>query len=260
MAEICTSNGPPRDRQPHRGHGIVWSEAINPSTIQAKEATTSNNQPTTSAAKKKKKLLGYLQVKAGYAALKKLSKSTTQDHEMADGQTPFPEKILDSDWAEIVVGNLLSYVLRHSTTVRGPTALKTTSKDALVEAVLIFEDFKELHREFKAVNQSNIPLGVVIDDSAPKIYLDLKLHYRKLPETIRTKIERLAFDPANLLKAEQHTENNGDDDGTILEDDTDEEDPRKKSTYPTMLEPFHEAPSGKPTTLLFPVQADRQFH
>ncbi|KAF9156468.1 hypothetical protein BG015_004949 [Linnemannia schmuckeri] len=152
---------------------------------------------------------------------------TTQDYEMTDGQTPFLENILDSDWAEMVVGNLLSY-LRDSTTVRGPTARKSKSQDALAVVAFIFEDLKKLHPEFKAVNPSNISFGVVIDDLTPKVCLDLKLHYRKLPETIRIKMEKLAFDPTDFPGVEQHAENNGDDDGTTLDDEADEGDPRKK--------------------------------
>ncbi|KAF9083042.1 hypothetical protein BGX29_003437, partial [Mortierella sp. GBA35] len=152
-----------------------------------------------------------------------------QGQEPEDGQESFLEKILDSDWAETVVGNLLSYVLRDSTSARGPIAHKSKSQVALAEAVLIFKEFKTLYSGFKAVNPSNIPLGVVIDNLAPKIFLDLKLHYRKLPQTIRTKMEKLAFDPADLPEVEQHAEDNGDDDGTTLEDDADEEDPKKKS-------------------------------
>lgn len=113
---------------------------------------------------------------------------TTQDLEANIEPASFLDKILDSDWAELVVGNLLSYVLRDSTSVRGPKARKSKSQDALVEAGLIFETFKNLHPGFKAVNPSNIPLGVVIDDLAPKICLDIKLHYRKLPQTIRAKV------------------------------------------------------------------------
>ncbi|KAF9082447.1 hypothetical protein BGX23_012457 [Mortierella sp. AD031] len=133
-----------------------------------------------------------------------------QGQEPEDGQESFLEKILDSDWAETVVGNLLSYVLRDSTSARGPTAHKSKSQVALAEAVLIFKEFKILYSGFKAVNPSNIPLGVVIDDLAPKM-------------------EKLAFDPADLPEVEQHAEDNGDDDGTTLEDDADEEDPKKKS-------------------------------
>ncbi|KAF9155391.1 hypothetical protein BG015_010041 [Linnemannia schmuckeri] len=76
----------------------------------------------------------------------------------------------------------------------------------------------------------------VIGDLAPKICLDLKLYYKKLLEAIRTKMEKLEFDPADFPGVEQHTENNSDcdgitlsDDGTTLDDDADEEDPRKKS-------------------------------
>lgn len=105
-----------------------------------------------------------------------------------EGPASILENILDSDWAELVVGNLLSYVLRDSTAVLGPKAQKPKSKDALAEAKLIFEMFKAFHPRFKAVNPSQIPLGIVIDDLAPKICLDIKLHYRKLPETIRTKV------------------------------------------------------------------------
>ncbi|KAK3814497.1 MAG: hypothetical protein J3R72DRAFT_498322 [Linnemannia gamsii] len=155
---------------------------------------------------------------------------------MTGKQTPFLEKILDSDWAEILVGNLLSFVLRDSTSVRGPTAHKSTSQDARAEAMSIFADFKKLHPGVKAVNPSNIPLSVVIDDLAPKICLDMKLHYRKLPQTIRTKMEKLEFDPADLPKVEQDDEDKLGDDSTTPDDnsgdvdeadDADDEDPRK---------------------------------
>jgi hypothetical protein len=118
---------------------------------------------------------------------------TTQGQAMADGRASFLEMILDSDWAEMVVGNLLSYVLRDSTSKQGPTAHKSKSQGALVEAISIFADFKKLHPGFQAVNPSDVPLGVVIDDLAPKICLDLKLHYRKLPQTIRTKVQIAQF-------------------------------------------------------------------
>ncbi|KAG9073275.1 hypothetical protein KI688_001067 [Linnemannia hyalina] len=150
--------------------------------------------------------------------------------------TSFLEDILDSDWAEIVIGNLLSFVLRDSTKAIGPTANKPKSKEAQAEAVSIFAAFKGFHPGFKAVNPSSIPLGVVIDDLAPKICLAMKLHYKKLPQTIRTKMEKLEFDPALLPKVEQEDEDKPgddgttlDDDGTILDDDADDENPRKKS-------------------------------
>ncbi|KAF9134899.1 hypothetical protein BG015_003358 [Linnemannia schmuckeri] len=152
----------------------------------------------------------------------------TQDRETADGQTPFLKKILGLGWAEMVVGNLLLHLLRDSTIVRGPTTRKSTSQDSLAVAALIFEDFMKLYPGFEAVNPSNIPLGIVIDDLAPKVCLDLKLHDRKLPETIRTKMENLVLDPADLLDIEQHAENNDGADGTTLDDDVNEENPRKK--------------------------------
>ncbi|KAF9537099.1 hypothetical protein EC957_008864 [Mortierella hygrophila] len=102
--------------------------------------------------------------------------------------TSFLDDILDSDWAEIVIGNLLSFVFRDSTKALGPTANKPKSKEAQAEAVSIFTAFKMFHPGFKAVNPSSIPLGVVLDDLAPTIYLAMKLHYRKLPQTIRTKL------------------------------------------------------------------------
>ncbi|KAK3846473.1 MAG: hypothetical protein J3R72DRAFT_486735 [Linnemannia gamsii] len=166
------------------------------------------------------------------------SLQTTQGQATVNGQTPFLEKILDSDWAEILVGNLLSFVLRDSTSVRGPTAHKSTSQDARAEAMSVFADFKKLHPGVKAVNPSNIPLSIVIDDLAPKICLDMKLHYRKLPQTIRTKMEKLEFDPADLPKVEQDDEDKLGDDSTTPDDnsgdvdeadDADDEDPRKKS-------------------------------
>ncbi|KAG0364590.1 hypothetical protein BGX24_004542, partial [Mortierella sp. AD032] len=75
---------------------------------------------------------------------------TTQSQAMAGKPTLFLEKILDSDWAEILIGNLLSFVLRDSTSVRGPTAHKSTSQDARAEAMSIFADFKKLHPGVKA--------------------------------------------------------------------------------------------------------------
>ncbi|KAF9102242.1 hypothetical protein BGX30_009335, partial [Mortierella sp. GBA39] len=75
--------------------------------------------------------------------------------------TSFLEDILDSDWAEIVIGNLLSFVLRDSTRLQGgPIARKPKSKEAQAEAVSIFAAFKKFHPGFKAVNPSSIPLGV----------------------------------------------------------------------------------------------------
>ncbi|KAF8945772.1 hypothetical protein BGZ47_001972 [Haplosporangium gracile] len=102
---------------------------------------------------------------------------TTQGQAMVDKQTPFLEKILDSDWAEMVVGNLLSYVLRDSTSVRGPTTQKFKSQDALAEVMSIFANVKKLHPGSKALNPSDIPLDVVIDDLAPVVCLTMKLHY-----------------------------------------------------------------------------------
>ncbi|KAG0353238.1 hypothetical protein BGX24_007307, partial [Mortierella sp. AD032] len=81
---------------------------------------------------------------------------------------------------------------------------------------------------------------VVIDDLAPKICLDMKLHYRKLPQTIRTKMEKLEFDPADLPKVEQDDEDKLGDDSTTPDDnsgdideadDADDEDPRKKPRF-----------------------------
>jgi len=110
---------------------------------------------------------------------------------------------MDSDWAEIVIGNLLSFVLRDSTKALGPTANKPKSKEAQAEAVSIFAAFKGFHPGFKAVNPSSIPLGVVIDDLAPKICLAMKLHYRKLPQTIGTKVLFAQFvDEAPLIIGE----------------------------------------------------------
>ncbi|KAG0262830.1 hypothetical protein BGZ95_003949 [Linnemannia exigua] len=161
----------------------------------------------------------------------------TQGEATANEQTPFLEKILDSDWAELVIGNLLSFVLRDSTSIRGPTAHKSMSQDARAEAMSTFADFKFLHPGVKAVNASNIPLSVVIDDLTSKICLAMKLHYRKLPQTIRTKMEKLEFDPADLPKVEQDDEDKPRDDSTTPDDDAgdvnevddaDDEDPREE--------------------------------
>ncbi|GJJ78229.1 hypothetical protein EMPS_10588 [Entomortierella parvispora] len=171
------------------------------------------------------------------AAVREMAQGTVMSDEQANQNAPatnrsapFLEKILDSDWAELVVGNLMSYVLRNSTSVRGPKAHKPTSQDALVEARLIFEGFKELYPGFKAVNPSDIPLGVVIDDLAPKICLDIKMHYRKLPKTIRAKMEKLGFDDADLPQTEEDAEDDSNVDAAPPEgDEEDDEDPRQKS-------------------------------
>ncbi|KAF8945734.1 hypothetical protein BGZ47_002069 [Haplosporangium gracile] len=96
-------------------------------------------------------------------------------------------------------------------------------------AMSIFANFKKLDPGFKALNPSDIPLDVVIDDLAPVVCLAMKLHYRKSPQTIRTKMEKLEFDSADLPKVEQKDEDKLDDNGTTLDDDTDDEDSKKKS-------------------------------
>ncbi|KAF9906551.1 hypothetical protein EC991_000493 [Linnemannia zychae] len=151
-------------------------------------------------------------------------------------QTPFLELILDSDWAETVVGNLLSFVLRNETNLLGPTARNPKRQQAQAEAQSIFDEFKKLHPGFTALNPSKLPLGITIDDLAPKICLAIKLHYRRLPQTIRTKMEKLGFDSTPLPKVEQEDKDTSDDDdttpdddGTTPDDEADDEDVKKKS-------------------------------
>jgi hypothetical protein len=76
---------------------------------------------------------------------------------MADEWTSSLEMILDSDWAEMVVRNLLSYVLRDSTSNQGPIAHKSKSQRALVEAISIFADFKKLHPDSRLLTHPTYP-------------------------------------------------------------------------------------------------------
>lgn len=107
---------------------------------------------------------------------------TTQD------PITFLDKILDSAWADRLVGNLLSFVLRNSTRIQGTVASSATAQDAREKAVSIFADFKRLRPNFAALNPSDIPLAIVIQELAPKIILAMKMHYRRLLETIRTRV------------------------------------------------------------------------
>ena len=128
------------------------------------------------------------------------SPQTIQGQPMTSGQTSFLETILDSAWADRLIGNLLSFVLRDSTSQQGTVANDPKSKDARAKAASIFEDFKKLHPGFKALNPSSIPLGIIIQELAPKICLAMKLHYRKLLQTIRTKVLiALVIDEAPLI-------------------------------------------------------------
>lgn len=128
---------------------------------------------------------------------------TTQGQAMAGQQEPFLEKILDSAWADRVIGNLLSFVLRDSTSPQGHEATELKSKDARAKAVSIFQDFKKLHPGFKALNPSSMPLAIVIQELAPKICLVMKMHYRKLPQTIRTEVLiALVIDEETLIVGE----------------------------------------------------------
>lgn len=101
----------------------------------------------------------------------------------------FLEKILDSEWAERFVQNMLSFVLRNSTAPQGRPPASDKSKDAVAEAISTFNEFKKtLCPGFQALNSSDLALSNIIADLAPKMVLDLKLHYRRLPETLRTKV------------------------------------------------------------------------
>ncbi|KAG0328261.1 hypothetical protein BG004_002579, partial [Podila humilis] len=75
----------------------------------------------------------------------------------------FLENILDSEWAE-------RFRRRH------------------------FEEFKEQSPKFDALNSSDLALGSIIRELAPKICLYLKLHFRKLTEILRTKFGQLSMD------------------------------------------------------------------
>ncbi|KAF9943471.1 hypothetical protein BGZ70_005929, partial [Mortierella alpina] len=165
------------------------------------------------------------------------SPSPAQSQECSQ-EGSFLEKILDSDWAETLVGNLLSYVLRGSTSAMGPKPKKEMTQDALAQAVLTFEEFKVLHPGLEAINPSKLPLGIVTDDLAPKICLDLKMHFRKLPQTLRAKMKKLSIDPLDLSDEEQPVEENDSVDDTAVEENDDDDDPRKKSKK-IVFEPGH---------------------
>ncbi|KAG0284117.1 hypothetical protein BGZ97_008299 [Linnemannia gamsii] len=157
---------------------------------------------------------------------------TTQD------PITFLDKILDSAWADRLVGNLLSFVLRNSTRIQGTVASSATAQDAREKAVSIFADFKRLRPNFAALNPSDIPLAIVIQELAPKIILAMKMHYRRLLETIRTRMIKLGVDSTQLPDVAQGDESKTDDDGGTQDDiaeevddvdDVDNNDPKKKS-------------------------------
>ncbi|KAF8924330.1 hypothetical protein BGZ47_004111, partial [Haplosporangium gracile] len=135
----------------------------------------------------------------------------------------FLEKILDSEWAERFVQNLLSFVLRNSTAPQGRPPTSDKSKDAIVEAISTFNKFKTtLCPGFKALNSSDLALSNIIAELAPKICLDLKLHYRRMPETLRTKLSKLSIDCDGLPKMDQDDTNGpADVDENVNDDDDD---------------------------------------
>ncbi|KAF9916093.1 hypothetical protein FBU30_001550 [Linnemannia zychae] len=112
----------------------------------------------------------------------------------------FLDKILNSDWAERFIQNLMSFVLRNSTASQGRKPSKEESKDAAEEAISTFDEFKRtLCPEFKALNASDLALSNIIAELAPKVSLDLKLHYRRLTETLKTKLlTKLSMDCSGL--------------------------------------------------------------
>ncbi|KAI8605997.1 hypothetical protein EDD21DRAFT_427217 [Dissophora ornata] len=116
----------------------------------------------------------------------------------------FLEKILDSEWAERFLQNLLSFVLRNSTVTQGRPPASDKSKDAVAEAISTFNEFKKtLCPGFKALNPSDLALSNIIAELAPRICLNLKLHFRRMPETLRTKLSRLSIDCDGLPEMDQ---------------------------------------------------------
>ncbi|KAF9147134.1 hypothetical protein BG015_011284 [Linnemannia schmuckeri] len=219
-----------------------------PRPYKPKKPTTSSNQPTTPASKKKK-LLGYPVDKSGHAALKKPFKSvfaavtlTTESvkgclkraTDLSTANVDLVAQRLDMAVSIVNTAKRFVYKMLEMQILREllPT-LKPKSQDALAEAMSIFANFKKLHPRFRALNPSNIPFGVVIDGLAPVLRLAMKLHYRKLPRIIRIKALiaqlKLVFDPANLPKVEQEDEDKPNNDDTTLDDEANDEDPRKKS-------------------------------
>lgn len=101
----------------------------------------------------------------------------------------FLEKILDSEWAERFIQNLLSFVLRNATVHLGRLPASDKSKDAVAQAISTFNEFKKtLCPGFKAINSSELALSNIIAELAPKMCLDLKMHYRRMPETLKNKV------------------------------------------------------------------------
>ncbi|KAF9915447.1 hypothetical protein FBU30_002003 [Linnemannia zychae] len=80
----------------------------------------------------------------------------------------FLDKILNSDWVERSIQNLMSFVLRNSTASQGP------------------------------LNASDLALSNIIAELASKVSLDLKFHYRRLTETLETKLTKLSMDCRGL--------------------------------------------------------------
>ncbi|KAF9925630.1 hypothetical protein FBU30_004615 [Linnemannia zychae] len=104
----------------------------------------------------------------------------------------------------------MSFVLKNSTAPQGRKPSKEESKDAVEEATSTFGEFKRtLCPEFKALNASDLALSNIIAELAPKVSLNLKLHYRRLKEALKTK---LSMDCSGLPTTGQ--------DGTEAGDDT----------------------------------------
>ncbi|KAG9061854.1 hypothetical protein KI688_007005 [Linnemannia hyalina] len=140
----------------------------------------------------------------------------------------FLEKILDSDWAERFVQNLLSFVLRNSIVPQGRPPASDKSKDAVAEAISTFNEFKKtLCPGFKALNSTDLALSNIIAELAPKICLDQKLHYRRIPETLRTK---LSIDCDGLPEIDQDDTDAGGDAGAAdVNEGVDDDDALKRS-------------------------------
>ncbi|KAG9064049.1 hypothetical protein KI688_003228 [Linnemannia hyalina] len=143
----------------------------------------------------------------------------------------FLEKILDSDWAERFVQNLLSFVLRNSIVPQGRPPASDKSKDAVAEAISTFNEFKKtLCPGFKALNSTDLALSNIIAELAPKICLDQKLHYRRIPETLRTKLSKLSIDCDGLPEIDQDgTDAGGDAGAADVNEGVDDDDALKRS-------------------------------
>ncbi|KAF9544268.1 hypothetical protein EC957_012231 [Mortierella hygrophila] len=130
----------------------------------------------------------------------------------------FLEKILDSDWAERFVQNILSLVLRNFTVPQGCPPASDTSKDAVAEAISTFNEFKKtLCPGSKALNSTDLALSNIVAELAPKFCLDLKLHCKRMPETLRIKLSKLSIDCDGLPEIYQDDTNAGDDAEMIKE-------------------------------------------